>query len=175
MARAGRGFTLIELLLVLIVIGLIAGMGIPRLERMSPKYCLRAAAREIGSTLEHVRSATFFQRKTHGIRYDLERNGYYLIMPPPEDAADLPFEEWPTSNLTFLPSLVSIKAVVLADNSRFEGYDIVDVMLEPFGVAGTHAVILQETDGSRVLSLKFNALTGTVDFFEGEVDFAYGN
>jgi prepilin-type N-terminal cleavage/methylation domain-containing protein len=166
-----RGFTLLELLIVLVVIGLVAGVGIPRLERLSPKYSLRAAAREIASKLEYLRSTSIFQRKTFGMRYDLARATYSFILPPEEDAADKPFEEWPTTNAVRLPTLVSIKAVVLADNSVFEGDEIVDVMIEPLGVAGSHAVILQDTEG-HILSAKFNALTGTVDFFGEEVGFA---
>jgi len=61
--------------------------------------------------------------------------------------------------------------VVLADNSVFEGDDIADVVIDPLGAAGSHVVILTNTEG-QVLSVKFNALTGTVDFFNEEVGFA---
>ncbi len=169
--RRHGGFTLMELLLVLVVIGLIAGVAMPRIERLSPLYSLRAAAREIGSNLEYLRSQCIFQRTAFGMRYDIPRAGYYFILPPEADGEDLPLDEWPTTSFTRLPALVSIRAVVLADNSAFNGSDVVDVMLEPLGVAGSHVVILEDTEG-HVLSMKFNALTGTVDFYSEEVGFA---
>lgn len=171
MVRRDRGFTLIELLVVLVVVGLIAGIGIPRLETLSPKYSLRSAARTIATELEYVRSTGIFQHKTYGMRYDIGLDVYYMVLPPEEDAAEIPFEEWPISPPMRLPALVTIKAVVLADNSVFEGDDIADVLIDPLGAAGSHVVILENIDG-RILSVKFNALTGTVDFFNEEVGFA---
>ncbi|HNS00662.1 MAG TPA: prepilin-type N-terminal cleavage/methylation domain-containing protein [Planctomycetota bacterium] len=171
MTRRGRGFTLFELLVVLVVVGLIAGIGLPRLEALSPKYSLRAAARAIATELEYVRSTGVFQCRTYGMRYDIGRNVYYMVLPPEEDAGDIPFEDWPISSGMRPPALIAIKAVVLADNSVFEGDDIADVVIDPLGAAGSHVVILTNTEG-QVLSVKFNALTGTVDFFNEEVGFA---
>ena len=137
----------------------------------TPLPSLRAAARTVATELEYVRSTGIFQRKTYGMRYDIGRDVYYIVLPPEEDAAEIPFDDWPISPAMRLPALVGIKAVVLADNSVFEGDDVADVLIDPLGAAGSHVVILENSEG-RVLSVKFNALTGTVDFFSEEVGFA---
>lgn len=166
-----RGFTLIELIVVLVIVGLVFGVAVPHLERLSPRYSMRAAARRIASDLEYIQSTSSFRQKTYGVRYDLGENVSYTIMPPEKDDVWIPFDKWPLSTPKELPKLVEFRAVVLADNTVFEGEEVADIMLDPLGASGSHVVILEDTDG-HVMSVKFNALTGTVDFLPGEVGFA---
>jgi prepilin-type N-terminal cleavage/methylation domain-containing protein len=168
-----KGFTLIEIILVLVLIGILFGVVVPKVENLTPKYALRAAARSIGSQLEYVRSNCILRRQTFGISYDFELNRYRVIMPPPEGDPDLPLEEWPRTEPTKLPSLVRFHGVVLADNSVYLAEDEreVTVLLDPLGTTGSHVAILED-DVGHILSVKFNALTGTVDFYEEAVGFA---
>ena len=168
-----RGFTLIEIIVVLVLMGIIFGVAIPRVERLSPKYAVRSAAREVASNLEYVRSNSILQRKTFAIRYEFDRRRYRVILPPPEFDPDLPLEDWPRAEPVRLPALVSFYGVVLADNSVYEASDVTDVtvLFDPLGTSGSHVVALEDANGN-ILSAKFNALTGTVDFFEDVVGFA---
>lgn len=160
-----------ELIIVLVVVGMLFGVAVPRMERLSPKYSLRAEARGIASKLEYVRSTAVFQQKTYGVRYYVGYNAYQLVFPPPAGDADLPYEDWETSSMTRLDAMVKIRGVVLADNSFHGSEASVDVLIDPLGISGSHVVILEDIDG-RVLSVKFNALMGTVDFYAAEVGFA---
>ena len=50
------GFTLIELIMVVFIIAILVATIAPNLDRLSPKYSLRAGSREIASTIETCRS-----------------------------------------------------------------------------------------------------------------------
>ena len=67
-------------------------------------------------------------------------------------------------------TLVGFHGIVLADNSVMND-GVVNVLLDPLGASGSHVVVLEAEDG-HLLSVKFNALTGTVDFFPEIVGFA---
>ena len=173
MAKRTRGFTLVEVLIILAVVGIAFGVAIPRLESLSPKYAMRSAARELASQLEFVRSQAVMRVKTFAIFYELDRDRYTVVLPPEEGGSDLPVEDWPRLEPVSLPTLVKFHGIVLADNTLKETRDApeVTVFFDPVGALGNHVVVLEDTEG-RVLSVKFNALTGTVDFFEEVVGFA---
>lgn len=167
------GFTLVEIIIVLVLVGIILGVVVPRVENLSPKYALRSAARRIAAELEHVRSTSIIQRETYAICYDFARRRYFVILPPPLGDPELPLEYWPRAEPTELPSLVRFYGVVLADNSVHEArsVDHVTVLVDPLGTSGSHVAVLEDEAG-RTLSVKFNALTGTVEFSEDIAGFA---
>lgn len=169
MPDAHGGFTLLELIVVIVVMGLIFGIAVPQVENLSPMYSARAAARELGSELEFVRTNSILERKTYGLHYDLDRNIYAYILPPPEDEPDLPFEEWELGLEHELPGLVQFKSIQLADGMVVDSGSV-DVILDPLGAAGSHIVTFV-ADETYTISMKFNALIGSVDFEAGEMSF----
>ena len=172
MARQ-RGFTLIEIIVVLVLMGIVFGIAIPKIENLSPKYALRAAAREIASQLEYVRASAVNRRKTFAVVYALEARKYTIVTPPPEGQSDLPFEDWPRLEPASLPTLVSFHSIIRADNYVFQVGDVpeVPILIDPLGASGSHVVVLKDSLG-HVISVKFNALLGTVDFYNDVVGFA---
>ena len=54
-SRGQSGFTLFEIMIVFVIIGLVMVLAIPALDRASPKYALRAAAREVAGTINAAR------------------------------------------------------------------------------------------------------------------------
>lgn len=78
-ARCGageRGFTLIELLVVLAILGLMAGLAAPRLDRSGT--ALRAAAQQLADALREGREAAILANAERVMQLDPERGAYRL-------------------------------------------------------------------------------------------------
>lgn len=95
MTRTRRaGFSLVEIMAVLVILGVILMSIVPAIDNLVPAYRLRGAAREVASLIELAHSEAVSTRKEFRLAYDLDRNTYWLILPPKdpeeerEDAAD---------------------------------------------------------------------------------------
>ncbi len=172
-AKAGRqaGFTFIELILVMAVIGILFSISLMSLKGMTPKYRLRSSARALGSTIEQTRLMAVSRAEWIGIHYvfdppptaaDAEPRPYYQIIAPGE-YQDQPLEERPLLSKQELPPGVVLRHIVLASNQIID-VGTWDILFSPNGNTGSHIVEL-EGDEERVLSLKFNAITGLIDFY----------
>ena len=75
-ARASGGFTLVELLVVLAVIGLIAALATPDIQRALPGVEARAAARGLAADLRATRGEALRRGTPAGLRLDLDRRRY---------------------------------------------------------------------------------------------------
>jgi prepilin-type N-terminal cleavage/methylation domain-containing protein len=166
------GFTLIELIAVIVILALMFGLIVPNLDRISPKYSIRAVARRIASTIEEVRSQAAWEGKTFSIVYDLDEQGYWILMPQQLDEEGNPTgEEREILGGKAEKPLegVKIESVMLPDNEQITG-GLVTIDVTQYGTAGSHIVCLTNEEGEKV-SIKFNALLGVVNFYHREVQF----
>lgn len=168
--RLRGGFTFLEIVLVILVMGLIFAIAVPRLEGISPKYRLRVAARHLGRQIEDLRLAAISGGETLGIRYYLgpDESSYRIIPGPPPEYPDLPPEDrepLPKRDLT--QDQVRIVRVQLRGSRRAIESGGIDVLFSPSGTTGSHSVTLA-TGENRFMTLELNAITGTVDFFESD-------
>ncbi len=171
------GFTFLELVLVIAVIGTLFSISIMSLKGMTPKYRLRTAARELGSTIEQVRLMAVSRGEWMGIHYvldpvptadDAEPPPFYQVIAPAEYPHQ-PMDERPRMSKKELPANVRFRHLLLSSNQSIEGGSW-DVLFSPSGNTGSHIVAL-EGEEERVKYLKFNAITGLIDFFDEEVAF----
>src|SRR5689334_23994333 len=77
--RRRSGFTLVELVAVVVIVGLIATVTVTRLDFLVPKYRLRGAAREVGSTLGLGKAHAASNGKDVYFEVDLARGTYWLL------------------------------------------------------------------------------------------------
>jgi hypothetical protein len=165
------------MIVVIAVLGLIFTMGAIRLSSAIPKYRLRTAAREVGTKVEDARLLAVSHGSWTGIRYhlDSERSGYEILPPAPPQYPDQPIEErkpetrvyfeHPDADLATYPGVRVLSVEMRAGEVLTSG--VVDVYFSPTGTEGSHIVRLGHRDG-RLYTMTFNALTGTVDFYESE-------
>ena len=163
-----RAFTFIEIIIVIMVLGLIFALALPNLSPVIPKYRLRSAARQIGQEIENVRLAAITRGYTMGIQYDVDgdSSSYRLIPGPPTDYPDQPIDEREPLARKELPTGIAILDVRLRGSGISVHDGILDVLFSPTGTTGSHTVTFGVDE--RRVTLEFNAITGTVDYFEGE-------
>ena len=65
-----RGVTLIELMIVGVIIGLVAGMAVPRFQTAYEQMQIKAADRELTSTIRLARSNAITQKNPFGLYFD---------------------------------------------------------------------------------------------------------
>lgn len=76
------GFTLIELMVVILMIAILAGVGIPRFNTWLPVYRLKGAASDIQSNLQRARVLAIKENRTVQVRFDnsISPGFYYFDM-----------------------------------------------------------------------------------------------
>lgn len=164
------GYTVIELMIVLVILGLLLATTVVNLDGISPRYRLRGAARELGSTINWARSLSGGTGRTYTLHYDLDNRAYWIIEPPgPEDDPDLPLDERPRLPRNELPLAVEFDNLVLGDNRRVRD-GTVDIEMDPLGHGGSHIVHLKNTEGG-FLCLKFSSMLGFVDYSVEPLEF----
>ena len=165
------GFTFLELVLVVTVIGILFTISFMSLGGMTPKYRLRAAARELGATIEQTRLMAVSRGEWLGIHYvfdppptaeDAEPPPYYQMIGPAE-YWDQPLDERPLLSKKELPTGVRFRHVLLPSNQAIQS-DTWNILFSPTGNTGSHIVVL-DGEAERVQTIKFNSITGLIDFY----------
>ena len=172
-ARGGlAGFTFLELVVVVGILALLFSISVPSLRGLTPKYRLRTAARELGSTLEGTRLSAISRGLWMGVDYVINPTGaddtdqsYYQIIPPaPDDFPEQPIRDRERLSKQLLPQGVRILKVILSGNQTIDSGSI-SVLFSPMGNSGSHIVVLEGIEG-RYLSVKMNCITGAIEFID---------
>ncbi|MGI4881476.1 MAG: pilus assembly FimT family protein [Janthinobacterium lividum] len=101
MSATGDGFTLIEMLVVLAIMGLIAGLGFPRLERAIATQDLRRTGSEVAAALRAARARAL--RTGSPAVFVAGPGSRFWVGGEPAQTAPVPVtvEAWPRGRITF--------------------------------------------------------------------------
>jgi prepilin-type N-terminal cleavage/methylation domain-containing protein len=182
------GYTLMELLAVIAILGLLLTVAVTRIDFLIPKYRVRAAGRELGAYLQHIKGRAVAEGRPLYVCYDIPARKYWVMAPfpiPPEELEALgllvpgvaaPGEPIPPmppgpppmrygeALVTELPDGVVFTDVAVGTETM-TGFVTIEVT--PFGSTRTHHVHLADEDKERQTTVKFNGLTGNVTFYDG--------
>jgi general secretion pathway protein H len=80
--RNARGFTLLELLVVLMIIGLMSTLVVPKLLGPMANLNLKTASQKISASLRYARSQAASEKVTYVALFDFDKNRLVIINPP---------------------------------------------------------------------------------------------
>ena len=154
--RPPPGFSMIELMLVVAILAVASMIIVPNLANLSPKYRLRAGARELAATVAQVRTDAILAGQAQAMVYDLDRQLY--------GARGLNEQGQPVAEgqeeLLELPSEIRIAKIILPDEKTFSsGRKALDI--DPALAQGSHIIVL-ESETQETHYIKFNVLAGTL-------------
>lgn len=168
-SRAGNsteaGFTLVELVVVVVLVGLLLGLVVPRLSGFGEDR-LDATARRIAGMTRHIYNEAALTGQEHRIRIDLKQ----------QRIEGLRLEE--DGELTVLSG--NGRGAELPEDVRFVDVDLVGVKKVTDGRIETRVlpvgwldetVIHLRADEKRVVSLHLQPLTGMTEIRDGYIDF----
>lgn len=77
--RSKSGITLIELLIVVVIIGIVTGMAMPRFQNAYDRMKFRSANRDLMSSMKLARSQSIAEKKFVGVYFNVDNNTTILF------------------------------------------------------------------------------------------------
>lgn len=155
-----RGITLMELMIVVVTIGLMAAMAVPRFMDYIPKLKSKAAVKEVVSQLRLARSAAVAKKRPIGIYFDTYERKYIVFA----DSVDLESQTYceadPQIRCKTFPSGIEMGFVTFDDDV---------VIFSPDGSASSSGeMVFTSGDGGTMYQISVLAGTGKVKMAEIE-------
>lgn len=171
-----RGFSLIELIVVLVIIGMAVAVTAPFIFWTLERVEIRAAVKEIASSLRYARSVAISEKKEMRFYMDLDERLYWLDTrrgeeqeedaengdPGQEGEGTSPSPSYPTIKRS-LNSLVNVDLFVRGEDEFDEG--TVMILFSPFGSSSGGQFNLKTHEESRrplYFTVKVDPVTGRV-------------
>ncbi|MBE0598739.1 MAG: prepilin-type N-terminal cleavage/methylation domain-containing protein [Desulfuromonadales bacterium] len=162
-SKAQAGFTLIELTIVVLLLGLFAGLTVPLLTGFGQDK-LDASARRLAGTVKYLFNEAALAKTPHRIVFNLDEGNF--------QAKRLDHDEWVevggSGRLQKLPGEVRFRDITVPGRGLYTSGEVIIEIL-PVGWMEETVLHLQERNKERTLHIK--PFTGTTEVFDGYREF----
>ena len=174
--RRRLGYTLIELMVVIMIVGMGAGVVAISWDAIIPGERLNSDVRALAARLHGTRSDAIARSAEFKIFYDLDHNRYWVQTPYrqgggrayEDDEKVIVEDTWLSGNAYDrdpAPSHVAIHSVTI-DGVRHD-HGVVYVRFDPLGASSDHYIVLRQALFDRYFTIEVLALTGVIKFHDG--------
>jgi general secretion pathway protein H len=163
---APGGFTLFELLVVVLIIGLVSALVMPRMAASLPGVQLKSSARAVAASLRYARSRAVYESTAVMAVFDnLQKRLAVKSVEYPVAAEQLDFvremlDKPDSANVYEFPA--GVEFGILDDNASVEAPDLFAIFFFPRGDS-TGASIVLENSRRKQYTITVDAITGTVE------------
>lgn len=167
------GFTLLEMMVVLVLMGLIAALAIPRFKDIY-EVDLKSSMRRLAGTIKFCFNEAIIKQATMRLNFDLATGTYnYSILITDPDSTIGEFVEMPSAVVQpgVLPQGVHFVDILTPRSPEKQIDGETNIMFFSTGYAEKAVIHLGDRKG-RQYTLLVKPLTGGVRIFEGYIDFA---
>ena len=165
MFRNLKGYTLIELTVVIILIGLMMTMALPRLRYPMMTDNLKGATRKMIGTIRTIRDNALREQSTYYLKFDLGSNRYWIDSPSmTQEERSVAREE-----ASSLPAGVSIIDIWLKWDGK-KVFGETEIRFNEKGYIRPSVIHIGAQDGRR-FTLVVSPFLGRVEVLEDYVDF----
>lgn len=160
-----RGFTLIELAIVVVLLGLVAGLTLPLLSNWGQDDLL-GSARRLAGTVKYLYNEAALTRNEHRLIFNLDDGSYQAKVL--DKAGNLKPVEGSASGHK-LQGDARFEDIIVTSRGSFTSGEVT-ILFHPSGWLDETVIHLRD-DEDHKLSLRFNSLTGAMELVEGHFEF----
>ncbi len=163
------GFTLIELIVVLVIVGFLSALVMPRVFGTLTNVKLKTATRDTVSFLHHARDLAYYQKKYVKVAFDLDKRqiailAYQRKVVEEEDVSFTgPEMEWVQMKALSLTDNVKFEKCVQKDKTIAEG--LFNIIFYPAGNTDGGRITLMNKKG-RMFLIEVDTITGNAQIIE---------
>lgn len=163
----GKGYTLIELVVVIILLGLIFGLILPKFRTSVLRDSLNASSLRIIGLVENLREKAISDQLSYILHIEIrEKKLWYFASTASEEE-----QEWARERAYYLPADIEIEDIWSWSSGKL--YDEATIFFSKKGYIEQSMIHLQSDDG-RQLSLELTPFLGSINIHDGYVDIDRG-